>query len=770
MSNKRSHSEAFSYEDDQWIFDPQLDATILASRQEEEEQRGGSLLEFTLAPIGPCRRWQNVLQKQRYQAWLQQSRDATPRDDLGHEVTQALRRALLRQIDTDPTLTPHSTLHFTMQSGAFDHAFQSATFRVHEVHEESERLSTYLQTLAQNLNSNQAFTPDDTFDVETTFICTPGPRQTLPQAIIKSSVIRIKNKDALCCAHTIVTMRARADEQAGEFPPVGYQTLKKDRPTQERQAKELQRLAGVPEGACGIPELTRFQATLPGYQIKVMSIDTPHMIVFKEETASNKKILLIQEDGHCNGCNSFAGFLSKSYYCHECDRGYNDNTFSAHPCNGRFCTACFQRECPDFLAAKRTLPPGKYPTLTTPCHLCHRHFFGDTCLAHHYGGKPSLCQTTKRCPDCQKTYEIKYKQGRPSGPRHKCGWGPCPICDQRVDLATHQCYIQPIDPDDDLPKTKRVPATIAGTHAVVGEPDDDGYVEVERESPLLVFADYEAITDAEVLQTAILIGYETVESKDTVLLYGQDCTARFIEVIDELAVDGEGDDRRVIVLFHNLKGYDGMFLLHHHYRVHREVTDQITVGTKILCFTSDHLTFKDSLCFLPFPLSAFPATFGLTELRKGFFPHLFNTLDNQDYEGPMPDARFYDPDGVSAKNKADFERWYAEQVRDDVVFHLQRDMASYCESDVKLLKAGCQTFQEEFEAKAEFNPFVKCVTIASACNRFWRKKLLPVRTIASEPCRAWKGARPNQSVKALQWLAWQEHRLRVETPSTSTAP
>ena len=163
---------------DQWIFGPQLDAVISASRQDEDEddedQRGGSLLEFTLEPTGPRRRWRNVLNKQRHQARLRQTREATFRDDLGHEVTQALRRALLRQIDTDSTLTLDSTLHFTMQSRAFDHAFQSATFRVREVQEDSERLSTYLQTLAQNLNSNQAFTSDDTFDLETTFIHTPG--------------------------------------------------------------------------------------------------------------------------------------------------------------------------------------------------------------------------------------------------------------------------------------------------------------------------------------------------------------------------------------------------------------------------------------------------------------------------------------------------------------------------------------------------------------------------------------------------------------------
>ena len=222
MTHKRSHEEAFPDEDDQWIFDPQLDAAIFFSRQEEEEERGGSLLEFTLAPMGPRRRWQNVLNKQRHQARLQQTREPTPRDDLGREVTQALRRALLREIEADPTLTPHSTLHFTMQSGAFDHAFQSATFRVREVREDGERLTTYLQTLAQTLNSNKAFTPDDTFDVETTFICTPGPGRghgkrykpasAAGRGLVKHSVIRIKNRDALCCARVIVTMRARADE------------------------------------------------------------------------------------------------------------------------------------------------------------------------------------------------------------------------------------------------------------------------------------------------------------------------------------------------------------------------------------------------------------------------------------------------------------------------------------------------------------------------------------------------------------------------------
>ena len=218
----------------------------------------------------------------------------------------------------------------------------------------------------------------------------------------------------------------------------------------------------------------------------------------------------------------------------------------------------------------------------------------------------------------------------------------------------------------------------------------------------------------------------------------------------------------MIIFFHNLKGYDGMFILQHCYATHREVTDHITAGIKILSLTSDRLTFKDSLCFLPFPLANFPATSGIHELCKGFFPHKFNTLENQEYDGPMPDISYYDPDGMSAKKKAEFERWYAEKVAANYRFVLEREMEAYCESDVKLLKAGCRKFREEFKQKADFDPMKKCVTIAAACNRFWRKKMVPKNKIASEPLRGWHGSRSNQSIKALKWLAWQEHQLRLQ--------
>ena len=58
-----------SVQEDQWY--PELDDAIsnVSRRDEEgEEQRGGTLLEFDLEPVGPRRRWKNTLEKQCYQA------------------------------------------------------------------------------------------------------------------------------------------------------------------------------------------------------------------------------------------------------------------------------------------------------------------------------------------------------------------------------------------------------------------------------------------------------------------------------------------------------------------------------------------------------------------------------------------------------------------------------------------------------------------------------------------------------------------------------
>ena len=195
-----------------------------------------------------------------------------------------------------------------------------------------------------------------------------------------------------------------------------------------------------------------------------------------------------------------------------------------------------------------------------------------------------------------------------------------------------------------------------------------------------------------------------------------------------------------------------------------------SIGSKVLSFVSDRLSFKDSVCFLPFPLAAFSSAFGLTELHKGFFPHAFNVQRNQTYRGPMPPRADYDPEGMTASKRREFDEWYDARVASGHVFDLAREMRAYCESDVKLLKAGCKSFVAEFKKAAKFDPMEKCLTIASACQRYWRKCHLQSNTlVALQPNNGWKGSQPPQSQVALEWLRFENAQLMASATSASAA-
>ena len=307
------------------------------------------------------------------------------------------------------------------------------------------------------------------------------------------------------------------------------------------------------------------------------------------------------------------------------------------------------------------------------------------------------------------------------------------------------------------------PQVLHSTRVAEQEPEpteEGGGCMVAPPPPLSVYADFEAMQNAEGVFVANLLCYSSTEEETIHVLEGEDCAPQFLRDLDDLVdVPDRDDEHEILVVVHNLKGFDGMFILHELYQQQREVVDQLTVGAKVLSFKSGPLKFIDSLCFLPTPRASFPSTFNLTELKKGFFPHLFNTPDNQQYVGRIPDLEFYDPDGMMAKKKDELTRWLADQVRRNVSLPFYQEMIDYCKSDVALLKAGCEAFQQEFERQAGFNPMAKCITIASAFNLYWRKHHLTPNTIAVEPLGGWRGANVNQSLKALQWLYYQEHQI-----------
>ena len=278
-----------------------------------------------------------------------------------------------------------------------------------------------------------------------------------------------------------------------------------------------------------------------------------------------------------------------------------------------------------------------------------------------------------------------------------------------------------------------------------------------EEPPIFVYADYEAMISEDGTHLPICVCAQTSENNTSYTFYGDDCSKQFLEFLTNLTEDQYKEPREVICIFHNLKGYDSIFIQHQLVIEGRKFDVMIPNGTKMISLEAGKITFKDSMAFLPMALSAFTDTFGLTELKKGFFPHKFHTQENRSYVGPLPEVSYYDPEGMSSKKKEEFEVWYREEAAKQHPFDLKEELLAYCHSDVALLKAGCHKFIQEFKSIAGFNPMEKCVTIAAACNRYWRRKHLPLDLIAVEPSSGWRGARMNHSKASLEWLMWQEY-------------
>ena len=117
------------------------------------------------------------------------------------------------------------------------------------------------------------------------------------------------------------------------------------------------------------------------------------------------------------------------------------------------------------------------------------------------------------------------------------------------------------------------------------------------------------------------------------------------------------------IIAHNFGGYDGQFILRH--IIDKGVakpTDLATNGNKIITMTVYRIRFIDSLNFLAMKLAKFLATFGLKEIKKGYFPHIANTEEFWNYSGPNLDAKYYSPESMSVKDRETFMLLYNEKV------------------------------------------------------------------------------------------------------------
>ena len=729
------------------------------------EQIGGNpLFDFEFSPVS-SQQWMRRVQKSIYSTRLRQRRALEETDDIGVAIVSALEDGTRQHLEKIGA-QDNDRMFLALTPNGFEHAFQTIAFPVQEFKAGSTRLDTLMHKLAGKLNSNQSFHPDQGFQLDLTLVramgtgsgrekdLSPGRMGYHMSRKIKNSIICIRNSDELCCARAIVTLKARAEwkiverkvkEQEGRVIPdqallrkmkekakdllTDYNTLR--RTSEERKkptlrliyARQFHRNAEVPEGPCGLEEVKKFQAYLssltPPFQLKVFCDQTcKPLFTGPQKVSKDRMLYLLKSQNHYDGITTLKGFFVRSYWCDDCDRAFNTDDPAHHSCQGRHCFACGCNPCPD-----------RFGKPHLPCEQCHGLFFGPTCFQEHKSN--GWCDTFHTCTTCFVRFNTEKE--------HTCWHSKCPNCKIEDDLRKHKCYIQPVEEEEEG-----------------GKP------------PLFVYADIEAMILPDRSFQPNLICYQTSKPGSTIqTLRGTNCCAQFIKVLSKLALVPAGKkkkrERPVTVLFHNLKGFDGVFILNELYQDSQRVVNQASMGAKVLTFKTGSITFKDSLCFLPFPLSAFPNTFGIEEIKKGYFPHAFNTPENQAFVGGIPPKTYYDPEGMKSKDKAAFEKWYGEQQ--GVKFDMQKELEAYCRSDVALLKAGCEAFVAQFKQEADFNPFERWATIASACNLYWRRSIeegTDAAKIAVRPLQGWHGAQVNQSRAALEWLTFQESQLPKE--------
>ena len=166
-----------------------------------------------------------------------------------------------------------------------------------------------------------------------------------------------------------------------------------------------------------------------------------------------------------------------------------------------------------------------------------------------------------------------------------------------------------------------------------------------------------------------------------------------------------------------------------------------------------NIRFIDSINFVNDPLGKFPKTFGLKELQKGCFPHLFNTLGNQDYVGSIPAKYYYDPDHMKPEERTKFLTWYDERVVENYVFNFKNELVAYCRSDVDILRRSAIAFRDNFLKIGNIDP-LQYITIASVCMTIYRSKYMPENTIGII-----KDVIKNETFSkiSMQWLYWRSN-------------
>ena len=406
----------------------------------------------------------------------------------------------------------------------------------------------------------------------------------------KRSIITIKNDDSICLARAIVTAYAN-------IHPENYTTTQlkdgfnKSRKLQESKAKELHNNANV--------EINDFGNSLEDVNTFALYLDTEINIIDSEQfneiiyTANNGKIdklYLYKTRNHFDVIKSMTGLLDVAYYCHSCKKAYTRR--DKHKCP-QICLSCF-----------KYFPDGnKCNGKDVDCPKCNRVFHGNSCFKNHTSNRSkdcndSVCNSVAKCLKCKQIILKPYIE------IHKCGFKMCNNCNKYCDNQ-HECFMKKIKcKGGNCVKDSKNPCRLNKNM-----PRKDYCFSCRTYNEKYLFFDFECTQSSGTHEVNLAICHDFNGNEMIFNDINSFCNGVLIEKY-----------KGYTFLAHNAKGYDAHFIL-------KWCIDNgfkpycIYNGAKIMMMEIPKLRIKiiDSLNFIQQPLSSFPKTFGLNELKKGNF-------------------------------------------------------------------------------------------------------------------------------------------------------
>lgn len=490
----------------------------------------------------------------------------------------------------------------------------------------------------------------------------------------KKSIIRIKNDDDLCLGRCLVIAHAKKEDRKD------YKQIAAGRKIQDVLTHKLYEDAGVEKSIGSLTKIKQFEKFLDCC-ITVIDADNFNNVIYPDTKSSDYElkdfnIYLYKNGTHYDLINSnkIAGFFGSNYFCCKCKKTYGNK--DKHKCSFK-CNICCSSDCDSMkiFDKSNSLKPN-----WIDCKNCNRKFPSQKCFDNHIEPDKnglSLCDKIFKCCDCNKVFDKKVFNFA----THKCGDTFCKNCKQVVG-ENHRCYMFP--------------------------------QKLKESSEKYIFFDFEARqeTGKHIVNYCIA---QYFDNPDPIEFFDRDSFCKWL--IDE-------KHKGYSIIAHNGKGYDYQFIMRWIYRHTTYKPSIVYAGSKIMTFKINqglNIRFVDSLNFLTMPLEAFPKTFGIKELKKGFFPHFFNTEENKNYIGPMPDIEYFKHNSFKDKKRAEFLEWYADKIENNYVWNQQKEMREYCISDVDILRRCCIQFRELYLKIADIDPF-QYTTIASVCMAIFKSK------------------------------------------------